>query len=53
VYRYAEAILDLYDDMERTVRTLAEDGAGNMLLGAVADAEHYARAVPKAVARSD
>ena len=40
VYRYAEAILDLYDDMERTVRTLA-------------DTEDYTRAVPKMTARSD
>ncbi len=56
VYRYAEAILDLYDDMEQTVRALAEDGAGSMLLGAgasVADSEDYTRAVPKTVARND
>jgi DNA-binding transcriptional LysR family regulator len=34
VYRYAQEILDLYDDMEQSVRALAEDSAGNMQLGA-------------------
>ena len=56
VYRYAEANFDLYDDMERTVRALAGDGAGSMLLGAgaaVADTEDDTRAVPKTVTRSD
>jgi DNA-binding transcriptional LysR family regulator len=56
VYRYAEAILGLYDDMEQTVRALAKDGAGSMLLGAgagVADSEGYTRAAPKLMARSD
>ena len=38
VYRYAEAILGLYDDMEQTVRALAEDGAGGTRLGARATA---------------
>ncbi len=56
VYRYAEAILGLYDDMEQTVRALAQDGAGSMLLGAgasVADSGDYTRAVPKMMARND
>ncbi len=42
--------------MERTVRALAGDGAGSMLLGAgaaVADTEDDTRAVPKTVTRSD
>ncbi len=56
VYRTAEAILGLYDDMEQTVRALAQDGTGNMLLGAgagVADSEDDTRAVPKMMARND
>ena len=56
VYRYAEAILGLYDDMEQTVRALAQDGTGNMLSGAgagVADSEDDTRAAPKMMARSD
>ncbi len=34
VYCYAQQILDVYDDMERSVRALAEDSAGHMQLGA-------------------
>jgi DNA-binding transcriptional LysR family regulator len=43
VYRYAETILGLYDDMEQTVRALAEDGPGSMLLGAPAPASRTGR----------
>ena len=34
VYRYAQEILELYDDMERSVRSLTRDNAGKVTLGA-------------------
>lgn len=34
VYRYAQEILELYDDMERSVGALARDNAGKVTLGA-------------------
>ena len=41
VYSYAEAILDLYDDMERTVRALAEQDAGKIALAASTSVADY------------
>ena len=43
VYRYSQEILDLYDDMERTVRALAQDSTGNTRLAATTSSEGSSR----------